>query len=251
MNIFSNFNLGISVFNGRIKARGAVARHNMPIADRGLVIVFHKVARVVFGAVFAGVCALRPKRAVKRIAVHVHGVHAQVERAGAAAHAALLGKRRVARLVNGGALALVRHGFINGAARGIEAAAGEPGLRPVAVLGGPVRLVVGANVLHARHRIGGQLLVVSLASGLQVRPAVAVIRFAHQRNRRFNDVVRRTHAHVFGVVQPRLNLVAVGIGRIAHLHVARVCHPLARLAFLRRHLQQRFIQFGHRIRGSG
>ena len=206
-------------------------------AIRGLVIVFDEIAGVVFGAILAGVRALRPKRAVKRIAVHVDGVHAQTERAGAAADAALLGKRHVARLVNGGALALVGQGFINGAARGIQAAAGEPGLRPVAVFGGPVRLVVGANVLNARHRIGGQLLVVSLASGLQIPPGVAVIRLAHERDRRFDDVVRRTHAHVFGVVQSRLNLVAVGIGRIAHLHVALIFHPVARLAFLRRDFQ--------------
>jgi len=170
------------------------------LAIRGLVIVFHKVARVVFGAVFASIGALRAKRAVKRVAVQIDGVHAQAQRAGAAAHAALLGKRHVVRLVNGGALAPSRPQSFGLTACGIQAAAGEAGLRPVAIFGGPVRLVIGANVLNARHRIGGQFLFVALAPRLQVRPGVAVVRLAHQRDRRFNDVVRWAHANVFGVV---------------------------------------------------
>jgi len=131
------------------------------------------------------------------------------------------------------------------AARGVQAAAGESGLRAQAVVVGPVRRVVGADVLHARHRVGGQLLVVALAPRLQVRPGVAVVRLAHERHRRFNDVVCRAHAHVFRVVQPRLNLVAAGIRRIAHLHVALVFHPVAGLALLRREFQQLLVKLGH------
>ncbi len=71
-----------------------------------------------------------------------------------------------------------------------------------------------------------------LAPGLQVRPGVAVIRLAQERDRRFNDVVGRTHPDVLCVVEPRLNLVAVGIGWIAHLHEAIVFHAVTRLAVL-------------------
>ena len=107
--------------------------------------------------------------------------------------------------------------------------------------------MVGPNVLNARHRIGGQLLFVALAPRLQIRPGVAVIRLAHQRHRRFNDVVRRAVANVFRVVQPRLNLVAVCVRRIAHLHKAVIFHAVARFAPLRRDFQQLLVKFGVRI----
>ncbi len=185
-----------------MKAHGVVARFapRIQLAIRGLVIVFHKVARVVFGAILAGISALRTKRAVKRIAVQIDSVHAQAQRSGAAAHTALLGKRHVVRFVNGGALAPSGQRSLGLTACRIQAAARQAGLRTQAFVVGPVRRVIGANVLHTRHRVGGQLLFVALAPRLQIRPGVAVVRLAHQRDRRFNDVVRRAHANVFRVV---------------------------------------------------
>jgi hypothetical protein len=217
------------------------------LAVRGLQFIFQEIARVVFGAVFPGIGALRPEGAVKRVAVQIDGVHAQTQRARAAAHAALSCKRHIVRLVNGGALAFGGQRSLGRAARGVHAVAREPGLRTVALVGGPVWHVVGPNVLNARHRIGGQLLFVAFAPRLQIRPRVAVVRFAHERDRRFNDVVRRAHANVFRVVQPRLDLITVRVRRIAHLHEALVFHALARFARLRRNFQQLLIKFGIRI----
>ena len=239
----------ISVLSWRVKAHGMVARFAaiIQVAIRGLEVVFQEIARVVFGAVFPGICPLRPERAVKRVAVQIDGVHTQTECARAAAHAALFCKWHIVRFVNGGALAFSEQRSLGRAARGVQAAARKPGLRTVALVGGPVWHVVGPNVLNARHRIGGQLLLVALAPRLQICPRVAVIRFAHERHRRFNDVVRRAHANVFRVVQPRLDLITVGVLRIAHLHEALVFHALARFARLRRNFQQLLIKFGIRI----
>ena len=145
------------------------------VAILRLNIVFNKITRVVFGAVFAGICTLRTKCAVKRVAVQIDGVNSQAQRARAAADAALFRKRHIARFVRGGALALVGQRCIVLTARRVQAAACEPCLRANAVIIWPERHVVGTNVLNARHRIGRQLLFVALASRLQIRPGVAVI----------------------------------------------------------------------------
>ena len=90
------------------------------LAIRRLVVIFQEIARIVFGAIFPGICPLRPKRAVKRVAVQIDGVNAQTERACSAADTALCCKRRVARLVYGGALALGGQRSLGRAARGIQ-----------------------------------------------------------------------------------------------------------------------------------
>jgi len=61
----------------RFKTHGVIAHFTaiIQLAIWGLVIVFQEVARIVFGAVFPGICPLSTECAVERVAVQIDGVH--------------------------------------------------------------------------------------------------------------------------------------------------------------------------------